>query len=201
MLLVCGQVSAGEAEDTDGSDTEIDPSDGDVGDVDEGVAGGVPGVGEDADDDDDDDDVVDPETTQFVDKHIVNDGFLARRSWPFTRASFQRPGDGYWRDDHRIQSFRTSTADGLKIAQPRPAPEYISSNPHCSKVPKQRFTEQVTLYRRCKKMAISSKGEIFRATDEEIEDALREDGRTPLGMTAEFYVKVVSEARRRHQIS
>lgn len=108
--MVCGQVSAGEAEDTDGDDTVVGLDQngaGDVGDVDEGVAGGVPGVGED------EDDVVDPEIGQFVDKHI--DGFLAPRKWPINHLGFDRPGDGYWQDDHGIQSFSTSTADGLKM--------------------------------------------------------------------------------------
>lgn len=52
-------------------------------------------------------------------------------------------------------------------------------------------------------MAVSSEGEIFRATDEEIEAALNDTSfRAPTGIaSAEMYVETVREARRRHLLA
>lgn len=157
-------------------------STGDIGDVDE-----------------DNHDSVSPEITQFVDKHTDKDGFLASSKWRTKYKPFDRPGDGFWIENHGddppAQSFLPSTAE-LKNAKQRRAPEYIVGNRYGKSMSKLSFNNQVKLYHRCKKVLVSRDGTVFRATDEEIEAALRADGRGSL--SANFYVRVVSEMRRRH---
>ncbi|CAN0208652.1 unnamed protein product, partial [Pylaiella littoralis] len=182
--------------------------------LEQGGAGDVGGVSEDApwvganEDGDEDTEVAqfadeNTEVAKFVDDNI--DGFLAKKRWPISHTSFVRPGDGYWKDDHGdnppIQSFLTSTADGLEKAEQRPMPEYIAGNPFWRIEPKWKFVKQEEMYRRCKKMAVTCDGKPFRATNEEILDALEEDGIDLNGKSAEFYVKAVAEARRRHDNS
>lgn len=208
-LLVFGQESAGEeaeAEDMDDDVTvmelEQNGATDDVG-VAEDLAGGVPGVGEN--EDDDEDDVVDPEeVSRFVDKHIEK-GFLSRKKWPLSYEDFKRPGDGYWKDDDEdgspIEAFVTSTPDRLEKAEQRCMPAYIPYNALASEHPKGKYEKEGQRYRCCKKIAVTSDGKTFRATDKEILDSLRKSKLDSHGMSAEFYVKVAAETLRRHQIS
>ncbi|CAN0208587.1 unnamed protein product [Pylaiella littoralis] len=186
-FLGCGQVSSREPEDSDcGMDTETAQNGAqDVWSVDE-----------------DEDDSEDKKINDYVDYHTANNRFLAFGKWTISYKPFDRPGDGYWVDDHGddppVQSFSSSVTAGLINAKQRPAPKYISRNPFCFGVPKNRFHQQVLAYHRCKKVLLSADGkEVFRATDQEIEAALKKDGRE--SVTADFYVKAVSEALRRHR--
>ncbi|CAM9121391.1 unnamed protein product [Scytosiphon promiscuus] len=61
----------------------------------------------------------------------------------------------------------------------------------------------MTSYHQCKRVAVSSDGKVFRATDKEIEAALNkepEDKKFLHGMKAGTYVKLIREARRRHRV-
>lgn len=203
LIVGHGKVLANEAEDTDDNTVvELDQDrTRDVRNVNGGDAGDVPAVGVN----EDTGDVMDPEVAQFVDEHIMNDGFLSRRKWPSYYTPCVRPGDGYWLDDDGdgplIQAFIASTADGLETAQQRRMPDFIWGNRFRLTRPKRLYDKQEDMYRLCKKIAVSPDGKIFRATNEEILDALEACELHSLGMSAEFYVKAVAEARRRHLIS
>lgn len=151
---------------------------------------------------DDDDGTMEAKVKRFVDAHIES-GFLEQRRWKPTEP-FVRPGDGYWDDTHDFEEFRTSTDEDLRVAQPVRAPVYIAKNPLCGKTPKHTYDRQRLMYYLCKKVAVSKDGVIFRATDKEIEDALKKEAKSKKflkNMRAGTYVKVIQEARRRHRIS
>lgn len=150
------------------------------------------------DDDNDDEDTAEPEIKGIVDRYEGD--FLHRRLWRPLKP-FRCPGDGYRRGEHLIVEFRSSTDADLKVARPALAPLYDPTR--SSIAPKSKYDNQRFLYNQCKKVAVSSTGEVFRATDEEIESVLKETERKEVlrGMKGGTYVKVVREARRRHRLS
>lgn len=103
-------------------------------------------------------------------------------------------------DAHRIQMFRTSTREDFKSATPKPMPVYINGNPYGGKEPEQVFRIQEKGYRLCRKVAVSSDGEIFRATDREILAALTETEGAP-STDAATYLEAVQEVRRRDAVT
>lgn len=137
---------------------------------------------------------------KFVDAHSKFGGILENGRWRTTSYKpFERPGKGYWDDKHKdyppVQSFRPSTAE-LKNAQQRPAPKYIGNN-QGPETRKSMYMVQLNMYHRCRKVLVSRDGTVFRATDAEIEARLKKDGGVAESLKAGFYVKVISETRRR----
>ncbi|CAM9121453.1 unnamed protein product, partial [Scytosiphon promiscuus] len=171
-----------------------------------GEAGGGGAIGEGGHDDSGDDGdgggTMEARVKRVVDAHIMG-GFLERHRWKPTK-SFACPGEGYWTDKHGISEFRTSTDEDLRVARPAPAPKYIAPNPLCRDVPKHMYDKQRVMYYQCKKVAVSRDGQVFRATDKEIEAVLKkESGRKKFlrTMKAGMYVEIIREARRRHRLS
>ena len=96
-----------------------------------------------------------PAIKKIVDKHVERGRFLERRRWRNT-FPFERPGDGYWRDehdDHQIKVFRDASAADLAEAKPRPPPVYIMRNPFCSMQTKQKYEKQLHMYNLCRKVS------------------------------------------------
>ena len=110
---------------------------------------------------------------------------------------FGVPGQGYWLDEHRTKKLRTYTHEDFDSAATKPMPVYIDRNPFSHKEPKIIFVNQANHYQLYKKVTVSVDGEIFRATDAEIEAALQNEKSAP-STDAATYVKAVREIRRRH---
>lgn len=119
--------------------------------------------------------------------------------WPPEGKTLSLPGEGYWLDAHHIKLFRYSTYEDFATATPKPMPVYINGNPWGREFPKATFIMHQKGYHLCKKVAVSVNGDIYRATDEEIEAALAEHETAP-DLDAATYVKLAQETRRRHAI-
>lgn len=133
---------------------------------------------------------------------LVERGFFSKCYWALCK-TFVIPGDGYWRDGddidkaHKIEKFRRSTHQDFVSATPRPMPEYIKCYRSGRVVTKSGFNKQARSYHLCKKVAVSFGGQIYRATDEEIESALQHEKGVP-STAAATYVRAVQEVCRRH---
>lgn len=133
---------------------------------------------------------------------LFEHGFFSKSQWALC-TTFVIPGDGYWRDGndidkaHKIEKFRRSTHEDFVSATPRPMPEYIKRNRWGRVAAKSDFNRQTRSYHLCKKVAVSFSGQIYRATDEEIESALQHEEGVP-STGAATYVRAVQEVCRRH---
>lgn len=141
-----------------------------------------------------------------VDKHVkklikkFELTFFARHRWAAECKPFTLPGEGYWLDAYRIESFRSSTYEDFAVAVPKPMPVFLKGNPFGSVAPRGLFRKTEKTYHLCRKVAVSSDGKIYRATDAEIQAALQCDKKAP-SCSAATYVKAVQEMRRRHAIT
>lgn len=142
---------------------------------------------------------VNPQVNDLIARCTSRYGFFAKANW---RASspFVVPGEGYWVDTHRIERLRTSTFEDFDVATPMPMPVYIERNPWAKYKTKLIYLDESRRYRLCRKVAVSSDGKIYRATDAEIEAALQTAKNAP-STDAATYVKTVQEVRRRHKIA
>lgn len=127
-------------------------------------------------------------------------GFFQRQRWSHQRKAFVNPGEGYWLDTNNIQQLRNSTHDDFVTATPKPFPVYIERNPYSAANPKTLFSAEAKGYYLCRRVAVSTDGNIYRATNDEIEAALADIADAP-STDAPTYVKAVQELRRRHAIA
>lgn len=126
--------------------------------------------------------------------------FFAKVRWPVGLIPFVVPGEGYWLDTDGIERLRASTFEDFNVATQKRMPAYIPNNSLWRISPKTKFRLQEKAYRLCRKVAVSSDGKVYRATDAEIESALKTDPNAP-SCSAVIYVKAVQEVRRRHAVS
>lgn len=81
-----------------------------------------------------------------------------------------------------------------------PIPVYIQGTSRNEPGLKARYEIQAKCYRLCRKVAVSTDGNIYRATNAEIEKALLHTKNAP-STDGATYVKAVQEVRRRHAIT
>lgn len=81
-----------------------------------------------------------------------------------------------------------------------PMPVYIEGNPWKEPWHKAAYEMQANCYRLCRKVAVSTDGKIYRATNAEIEQALLHTKNAP-STDGATYVKAVQKVRRRHAIT
>lgn len=141
---------------------------------------------------------LDEDTKKLVEK--FEHGFFAKNRLSRECRTFVVPGKGYWDDSNDIETIRKSTYEDFITATPGPMPRYMKPNPYSLWGSKRHCNDQVKGYHLCKKVAVSSDGKIYRATDEEIVAALKKIKDAP-STDAATYVKAVQEVRRRHAIA
>lgn len=110
------------------------------------------------------------------------------------------PGDGSLLDAHDIEKLRPSTSEDFSIATPKPMSACVNGDSRRRKVPWTLFRTQERSYHLCRKVAVSFDGKVHRATDAEIEAALKNEKGAP-STSAVTYVKAVQEVRRRHAMA
>lgn len=113
------------------------------------------------------------------------------------RTPFLVPGEGHLLDAHDIEKLRTSTSDDFASATPRPISACLNGDSRRRNVPENVFRNQEKSYQLCKRVAVSFDGKIYRATDAEIEAALKNEKSAP-SCSVGTYVKAVQETRRQH---
>ncbi|CAM9368091.1 unnamed protein product [Laminaria digitata] len=139
---------------------------------------------------------VSQEVEDLIAQFKLDFGFFSANRWKYTCKPFFRPGEGYWLDKHNIQQFRTSTYEDFASATPKQMPTFIKGNRLQHLASQCAFRAQEKGYHLCKKVAVSFDGRIFRATDAEIEAALKNEYNAP-ACDAATYVKAAREVCRR----
>lgn len=104
-------------------------------------------------------------------------------------------------DARDIEKLRVSTCDDFGTATPKPMSACLNVDSRRKAVPPSICKKLQISYALCKKVAVSFDGQIFRATDAEVEEALKIERDAPSSCSAAIYVKAVQEIRRRHAIA
>lgn len=141
---------------------------------------------------------VEDEVTKII--QTFGSNFFCGRRWPAVGNPFVVPGEGHLLDAHDIEELRLSTADDFAIATPKPMSACLNGDPRRRKVSDTKLREQTRNYQLCKKVAVSFDGQVYRATDDEIEAALQNEENAP-STDATTYLKAVQEVRRQNAMA
>ena len=104
------------------------------------------------------------------------------------------------RDAHDIEVLRASKAEDFAIATAKAMPAHLKGHSVKRKAFEGVFRRHKRSYHLCRKVAVSFDGKVHRATDAEIEAALKNEKGAP-STSAVTYVKAVQEVRRRHAMA
>ena len=101
------------------------------------------------------------------------------------------------RDAHDIEVLRASKAEDFAIATAKAMPAHLKGHSVKRKAFEGVFRRHKRSYHLCKKVAVSFNGKIYRATNREIEAALKNEKSAP-STDAATYLNAVQEVRRQH---
>lgn len=141
---------------------------------------------------------MDPALKAYGDEQMKNNrkGPLSRRAWVFAKKDFKKKdvGLGSWvsKDfgESKILRFRRTSAERLAAATVEPAP-ILNYGLDLNQVPVCTATE-IASYCFGIKLGVSREGEMFRASDDDIEAKLKNIPGLPPGVTARAWLELVA---------